>query len=728
MMKLNKWFITLILSVLYVNVFSQKKTQDDLKIGLVLSGGGAKGYAHVGVLKVIEESGLKIDYIGGTSMGAIVGGLYASGYNAEQLEEIIKEIDFNELIFNEKQRKDVPFFNKEFDDKYLLSLAIKDSKLSLPKGLSKGQGTLNLLSEYLSHTHNQTDFTRLDIPFICIGTDLETGKQKIFNSGFLPKAVMASGAYPTLFNPLEIDGHFYTDGGVVNNFPVQEVMDMGANFIIGIDLGEGLMPYEDLTDVTRVIEQIISFGIENKTEEQRGKVDVHIKPQVEGISVTNFELKDSIVNQGFQSGLQVKPIFDSLAKIHPASKRKSIEIKKEFLISDIQIEGLIDYSRNYTLGKLKIKMPKTVTYQEIKNAISALYATGNFERIDHKIIPTENGNQLYIEVKETDTKYYAKFSLHYDELFKSSLLANFSSRNLISFNSFLSVDLIFGDNPRYNFNYFVDNGIKPSFGLNAYYQGFELAVPFVDNPDIFYNYDLDNFVNQIFAQSTLADRYAIGIGMEHNYLKIRTNNLTQDNPFQTVQNAGFFIPYAFLKADNRDDINFPTTGFYLNAEFDYFLHSNQPNFEKTSTLKANAQFNFPLFQRFTIQTAAHVGITFFNDVPNGFNFIIGGLNQQEILNTTPFNGLPFGYASNKNLLGFNANLQYRIAKNHFLTYHANLANLTDEFNQIKLFDYEYTGHGLGYGYRSPFGPISASLNYSPNADDVIFYVALGHWF
>lgn len=726
---LLKTLIISICSLLFISTTAQEKPKNqDLKIGLVLSGGGAKGYAHVGILKIIEEAGLKIDYIGGTSMGAIVGGLYASGYNANQLEEIIKQIDFNQLIFNEKERKNVPFFNKEFEDKYILSLAFKDKKLNLPKGLSQGQGTLNLLSEYLSHTHNKTDFNQLDIPFICIGTDLETGKQKIFNSGFLPKAVMASGAYPTLFNPLEIDGHFYTDGGIVNNFPVQEVIDMGANYIIGIDLGEGLMPNEKLKDVTKVIEQIITFGIENKTQEQRQKVDLHIKPQVKGISVTNFELKDSIINEGIKSGIQFKPIIDSLAKIHPATQRKKLEVTKDFLISDIQIEGLKEYSKNYSLGKLKIKTPETLTYKEIKNAISALYSTGNFTRIDHKIIPSKDGHTLALQVNEVDTKYYAKLSLHYDELFKSSLLVNFSTRNLVSFNNFLSIDLIFGDNPRYNLNYFVDNGIKPSFGINAYYQGFDFDFPLVENPDITYKYNLDNFVNQAYAQSTLADRYAIGVGAEYNYLKAFTKNLSNTNPLQTVQNGGFLLPYAFLKADTRDDVNFPSKGFYLNSAFKYFLLSNTPNFKKSSMLKANAQFNFPLTNRLSIQTSASLGITFFNQLPNGYNFILGGLNQQEILNTTPFHGLPFGHTQNENLFGINGSLQYKIANNHFLRYNLNLANLTNDFSKIKYTSYEYSGHGLSYGYRSPFGPLSGNVSYSPNKDNVIFYVSLGHWF
>lgn len=241
------------------------------KIGLVLSGGGAKGYAHVGVLEELEKAQIPIDYIGGTSMGAIVGGLYASGYSASDLKKILKEIDFEKIIYDEQNREDAPFFQKQYEEKYLISLTFNHFKLSLPKSISKGHGTLNTLVKYLQHTHDNNDFSQLNIPFLCIATNLETGKQKVFKEGFLPQVVFASGAYPTLFAPVKIDSAFYIDGGVVNNYPVQEVKDMGADIIIGVDLGEGLMKEKDIKNVANILEQIVSYGIESKTEEQRKK-------------------------------------------------------------------------------------------------------------------------------------------------------------------------------------------------------------------------------------------------------------------------------------------------------------------------------------------------------------------------------------------------------------------------------------------------------------------------
>ena len=201
----NIFIIALIFSVNFL--FSQEVVEkEDLKVGLVLSGGGAKGFAHVAVIKVLEEAGVRVDYIGGTSIGAVVGSLYASGYNSNQLDSIVKAIDFYKLLTNDLPRKSKPFYEKESGEKYALILPIKNKKVGIPTALSEGQNVLNLLTKLTQHVNNINDFSELPIPFLCIATNLETGKQEVLRKGFLPEAVKASGSFPTLLAPVEIDG------------------------------------------------------------------------------------------------------------------------------------------------------------------------------------------------------------------------------------------------------------------------------------------------------------------------------------------------------------------------------------------------------------------------------------------------------------------------------------------------------------------------------------------
>jgi NTE family protein len=210
---------------------SEKAKQDEAKrpkIGLVLSGGGAKGFAHIGVLKVLEEAGIKIDYIGGTSMGSIIGGLYASGYNAAQIDSIFKKTDFDELINDYIPRSSKNFYGKKNDELYAIVLPFSNFRVGIPEALSKGMYNYNLLSSLTRNVRHVRDFNKLPTPFLCMGTNIETGEEVLLDKGNLVQAMMASAAFPSLFTPVEIDGKLLVDGGVVNNYPIKEVRNLGA--------------------------------------------------------------------------------------------------------------------------------------------------------------------------------------------------------------------------------------------------------------------------------------------------------------------------------------------------------------------------------------------------------------------------------------------------------------------------------------------------------------------
>ena len=221
------------------------------KIGLVLSGGGAKGFAHVGALKVIEEAGIPIDYITGTSIGSIVGGLYAMGYDAATLEKIISGQNWESLLSNESNRKYVPAITKEEESRYLLSLPVKAKKIAIPEGFLNGQKAMELVT-YLSYGyHDLIDFSRLPIPFKCIAADIATGEEVVLDKGYLPKAVRASMSVPAVFAACDIDNRMLVDGGIVNNFPVDRCREMGADIIIGIDIGDDLMRKDKIRSISR---------------------------------------------------------------------------------------------------------------------------------------------------------------------------------------------------------------------------------------------------------------------------------------------------------------------------------------------------------------------------------------------------------------------------------------------------------------------------------------------
>src|SRR5690606_29758893 len=204
------------------------------------------------------------------------------------------------------------------------------------------------------------EFNRLPIPFVCVATKLSNGESVVFNSGYLPQVVLASGAYPTLLEPVYIDGEPYVDGGVKNNYPVQEVIDMGADIIIGVDLQEGLLDPENLNSATKVIEQIITYNIAEKSKEQSLLVDVSIKPDLTGYGVTSFDNKDSIMARGYRAAKEVLPELKKIADLQGnlPQKRMSVEFGEFVLITDLEVKGLDAYNRSYVKGKIGIKPPQ----------------------------------------------------------------------------------------------------------------------------------------------------------------------------------------------------------------------------------------------------------------------------------------------------------------------------------------------------------------------------------
>ncbi len=223
----------LILFLLFLTSLQGWSQEDDPKVGLVLSGGGAKGLAHIGVLKVMEEAGVRVDYIGGTSMGAIIGALYSSGYTAHQLDSIFNETNFNILIQDELPRSAKTFYEKRDSEKYAITLPFDDFNVSFPSALSRGQNVYNLMSKLTLHLKDRQDFSKLPIPFFAVATDVETGEEVILDSGYLPQAISASAAIPSLFSPVMIDSRLLTDGGVVNNYPVAELKRRGQKLLLG---------------------------------------------------------------------------------------------------------------------------------------------------------------------------------------------------------------------------------------------------------------------------------------------------------------------------------------------------------------------------------------------------------------------------------------------------------------------------------------------------------------
>ena len=361
--------ILFLTALTYFSLFSNPIFAQELekpKVGLVLSGGGAKGFAHIGVLKVIDSLGIKIDYISGTSMGAIIGSLYATGYSGKQLERMFESQDFDELINDKFPRSSKSFYDRENIEKYAISLPFDNFKISFPSALSRGQNVYNLLYQLMLPVNEIKDFEKLPIPFFCIATDIETGESLILDKGRLAEAVTASGALPTLFQPVIIGDRILIDGGVTNNFPVEELRAKGMNIIIGVDVQDALKDRDYLKSALDILFQINNFKTISLMKNKAPLTDIYIKPDITNYSVISFnEGEDIIANGEAAARANMSKLLDAKNKqAHSNFKQKGIRPLDSISISSIKITGNERYTRSYILGKLKIKGDGNISYTD----------------------------------------------------------------------------------------------------------------------------------------------------------------------------------------------------------------------------------------------------------------------------------------------------------------------------------------------------------------------------
>lgn len=711
---------------------SKKK---DLKVGLVLSGGGAKGLAHVAVLKVLEEAGVRIDYIGGTSMGAIIGGLYASGYNANQLDSIIKTINFQKIIADIIPRKSKPFYEKESGEKYSITLPIKNKKIGIPIALSEGQSVLNVLTELTQNVNNISDFNKLPIPFLCIATNLETGKQELLNNGFLPLAMRASGSFPTLLAPVEINGKLLTDGGVVNNFPVEEVKAMGADIIIGVDIQGGLNSKLELNSAIKILNQIVGFQMYKYVDQKDKNIDLLIKPNMKNFNVVSFDKVTEILKQGDSAARGQIEKLQLIAQNQIIKKSHRFEVPKfqRFYVKKIEVEGEDNYTQAYILGKLNIRNNEAICYSKLLEGVNNLSATGNFENVQYRIINETDGSILKIRVKESSISNVLQFSAHFDDLYKTGILINVTSKHLLNKNDILSADLILGDNVRYNLNYFIDNGFYTSFGIKSSYTTFNASVNFesenVNKISTFY----EDFSNQIIIQSVFNRKFAIGTGIEQKKIKVLTETVSDfpNNGSLYFDNSNYFNVIGFIKIDTYDKKYFQKSGLYLDAGFRWYLASTDynRNFSPFSQLKGEIGIAYTFYDKLTTHFISEAGVTFGNNDNRVLKFNVGGYGENFINTLNQFYGYDFAELTGSGFLRSALTLRYEVFPKNYFSLAANYARVEDDiFNGGNLFENTKSGYKVGYGIDTFLGPIEINYTWSPDHNNNYLYFNVGYWF
>lgn len=740
-------FLYIVLLMFATSLVAQDKTEDP-KIGLVLSGGGAKGLAHIGALKIIEESGIEIDYIGGTSMGAIIGALYASGYTAHQLDSIFEQLDFDELIQDEIPRTSKTFFEKSEADKYAVTLPFDGFKVSFPSGLSKGQNVYNLFSRLTSHVSTIDDFSKLPIPFFCMATNVETGKAVMLEKGYLPQAISASGALPSLFSPVIIDDKVLIDGGVKNNYPVQELRNKGMDIIIGVDVQDSLKTRKELNSAFDVLVQINNYRTIEDMVEKREKTDIYIDPDMDQYTVVSFDDGRKIIDAGEEAARRFESRFAELAEKQSPRDRRKPEFYEEssIYIESVEISGNVNYTRAYVLGKLKLRVPDMISYVRLNEGINNLSATGNFQDINYRMVETAEGkHKLYFELIESDSRNLLRLGAHYDDLYRTAALINITRKRLFTNNDIASFDFMVGDNLRYNFNYYIDKGYYWSIGLNSRYSFFEKDVrtdfilpEMISEPNLQLNelqLKYGDLTNQVYVETLFRRTFLIGGGVEHKWLRYlsETIGIDENNEPRTIfENTNYFGVFGYLKYDTLDNTFFPTQGIFMEGDFHFYGIANGSNedFEEFSIAKANLGYAQPISRKLTLLLSAEGGFKIGGRNTRSLDFFLGGYGFQQINNVVPLYGYEALSLRGDTYLKSSATLDYEFARKNHLNISANISNVGDRLFETGewIEEIDYTGYAIGYGMETFLGPMELKYSYSPENDNSEWYVRIGFSF
>lgn len=792
MKKITKIICIVLLSFISCKVFSQGNTtaKNRPKVGLVLSGGGAKGAAHIGVLKYIEEAGIPIDFIAGTSMGSIVGGMYALGYSSDEILEIISNVDWSRMISNNVDRKKISFSGKQKSTSQTItipfSLNTDEEELqsrtfrnSLPNGIVTGDNLINLFNSLAVGYSDSIPFSELPTPFICIATNLKNGEADILNKGIFTKSIRASMAIPVLFDPVKIDNTPYVDGGLVCNFPAEQCRAMGADYIIGVSMSPGLEENPNkLSSILSQVKQLKEIITDKDNARYHQLCDIFIRPDLKGVGMLSFNAESvaKVTQSGYEAASMQKENFKALkekvlsdAQQAPptrSNKKKALNIiQNKILLSGIELNGVEKRIEKWMRRACTVNVGDYICKEDIDKSVSIYYGTGNYESITytlHKDDTSPDGYILrfnFIEKSPHDVGVGLRFDS--EDMLSVLLHVGINSNRMSGFKTDLNTKL--GGNQWLKLNLSYGHLLYPKINIAYNFRNSELDVYDMDKLDMNEKFLQHKF--RLYLSENYSRTFSIGVGFELEHLTPKKVMYSLHDAvnldYRAINTLGSF---AYLNFDNLNKSRFPTRGVKGNIDFTWKeatfkakgvekLHFGSLvfGFESYIPIIENRLVIIPqLYGSFLFGKGATSGTTggwntiFKGPVPMypSMNNMIGGTEMGRYIDhQLPFIGLnKISFAFNNVTIG-RIDIRTRLFKKHYLTAMFNygrsgidLKNFFKEREALQwseLYDYNasnWWGAGLRYSIDTKIGPLSFDVSSSNISPKANLYFSFGYYF
>lgn len=704
------------------------------KIGVVLSGGGAKGFAHISVLRTLEELNIPVDYIGGTSMGSTVAALYAMGYSVDELEKIARETDWSRYFQNRSDRGSTGIIQKIYLQEYPFTLDLDRNGITLPRGVVNGQRIGLFLSRLTWEHQHVKDFSGLPVPFICVATDFEKGEGAVLKNGNLAESLRASMAIPSVFDPVVIDGRVFLDGGVVNNFPVKEVRDMGADIIIGVDVSGRLYKKEDLNSLPRIMEQAISFLGETKTMEQREKCDILIIPEMKDMSSMDFAKTDDIIRRGEKATeLQMEKLkkLSEYLKAYNIERTAHTESEREkgIQIHRIYLHGLKRVSKSIVKQYLDIRPGDTIVPDQIERGIERIYGLTFFERISYNIESDNGVSSLHIYFTERPESHLHA-GVAYDTDVNASALLGLQVNNPFHKNSELIIKGRIGNYYKFDASYLIYTPIDPGIWIDLNSKYYNIDYNIYQNNTKSEVYEFGHQITTLSINTYYSNWILFSFGARKEFYFIDGEII--DPAKQSRFKFDLISFYGMLKIDTLDDYNFPRKGLFLEIQADYVRDdfsyykklSESANFERNMLV---ARIAIPLGRWFSFQSGFSSSTVTEGDIPPSYWFVMGG-NQRYEEWIYPLSGYELMQESGKHGWTYYLDIQYEPVTNFFITAKWNEGKVVNDINELYRYRDTEAGYGISLGYRSPLGPVQLGIFRKAYRRDYSAYFNVGFIF
>ena len=720
---------------------AQQEEQPRKKVGVVLSGGGAKGMAHIGVLKVLEKAGIPVDIITGTSMGSIIGGLYSIGYNANALDSVARAQDRGYVISDKEDLRKQSLRDRLRQYTYVFTTGLTIGKRdSNAGGLIKGKNLAELFQHICTGYTDSLDFSKdLPIPFACVATNIVDNSEVDFHSGRLPQAMRASMSIPGAFSPVRIGEKVLVDGGLKNNYPADVAKEMGADIIIGVTVQGAPKMAEDLGGTMSIIGQIVDVNCKNKVEENLAITDLHMKVDTKGYGTASFSASaiDSLIHRGEEEAMRHWDEIIALKQrigidetfrptiLHPL--RPQVMNEKQ-LVTSYTFENMTPQTEKFLRQKFHLQKNDSIDANSAQEITTCMRTDLFYQTAECRFVPDGDGVRVIISAGNRksiqlhagmryDTEEHASLQVSAEIPFKTSTPINSDITLRLGKRMMVQGDLTFHPLS------FTRPTVSYSFRRN--------------DVDVYLNGDRDYSILYHQHQAELLPfnfdvrHFNLQMGLRWDYIRYRDILMADNSRANVLLNNDHYFSYRG-RADYNSEDNwiFPTRGVRFKAEYAYLTDNFLRLGGQTglSDVSANWRMSFTFGKRFTLQPMVYGRLLFGDVVPLFYGNIIGGnwfghYIQQQM----PFAGVGNMEYIGKQFVAAQLQGQQRIGRNHYILLRFAAGQQSNKLKDL-FDDRTLLGGQIAYYYNTIFGPLGATLGYSNHTKMPYFFLDLGYEF